>query len=180
MITMETTKVNVEIEEWKDVIGYEGRYQVSNLGRVKSFANSKERILKPGTNNKGYLYVGLWKNSKAKNFLVHRLVAMHFIPNPLNKEQVNHSDGDKRNNFVSNLEWNSFRENYNHALRNKLMPEDRHGSSRLFTDEEVRTYRRLYLKDKKEFSAKNIALYINANHKTLNQIIRGKTYKHVQ
>ncbi|WP_237662217.1 NUMOD4 domain-containing protein [Sutcliffiella horikoshii] len=168
-----------QAEEWREISGYEGRYLVSNRGRVKSLLGRKDRILKPGTNTSGYLYVSILKNKIPKNFLVHRLVALHFIPNPESKEQVNHSDGVKKNNLASNLEWNTYRENYNHALRNKLMPKERHGTTRLFTDDEVKTYRRLHQKDKKEFSIKNIAMYINANPITLQKCISRQTYKHV-
>lgn len=105
------------IEEWKDINGYEGLYQVSNLGRVKSFKGKSERILKPGLNAKGYLGVNLYKNSKPKNIRVHRLVARAFIPNQENKPEVNHIDEDKTNNTVSNLEWTTGKENNNHGTR---------------------------------------------------------------
>ena len=103
-------------EQWKDIIiekngvtyDYTGLYQVSNLGRVRSLGNDKtrkERILKPKINNKGYLQVILCKNGKVKTFLVHRLVATAFIPNPDNLPVVNHRDENPLNNCVDNLEW---------------------------------------------------------------------------
>lgn len=107
-------------EIWKDIEGYEGLYQVSNLGRVKRLKGkymSKERILKPCENNTGYLQVHLCKNSKSKFYKVHRLVALAFIQNPENKQQVNHIDETKLNNVVSNLEWVTAKENNNHGTR---------------------------------------------------------------
>lgn len=167
-----------KVEMWKDIVGYEGRYQVSNLGRVKSLIGN-EKVLKPGTNNRGYLYVVLSKDSKTKNFLVHRLVALHFIPNPGKREFVNHIDGDKTNNVESYLEWNTFRENYNHAMKNKLLHYNVR-SNRTFTDEEVRTIRRLNKKDKKEFSGSKLALYLNSNTSIIHNILNFKTYKDVR
>ena len=78
-------------EEWKDIKGYEGLYQVANLGRVKSLGNNKskrEKILKPGKCKDGYLIVRLYKNGKGKPFTVHRLVALHFIDNPNNYKEI--------------------------------------------------------------------------------------------
>lgn len=110
------------IEEWKDIEGYEGLYQVSNLGRVKRSKGKymkSERILMLFINTPGYLQVMLCKNNKCKKFTVHRLVANAFIPNPENKPQVNHIDEDKTNNKVSNLEWVTAKENVNHGTRNE-------------------------------------------------------------
>lgn len=110
------------MENWKDIQGYED-YQVSDLGNVKMTANSasrKERILKPLNHPKGYFRVGLYKNKKVKFFFIHRLVATHFIENPENKATINHINGDKSNNSIQNLEWNTYRENMNHSIENNL------------------------------------------------------------
>ena len=94
-------------EIWKDIEGYENKYQISNLGRVKALdyrRTKKEKIL-DSRNNKGYKAIALWNNSKRKVFLIHRLVANAFIPNPNKFPQINHKDENKLNNCVDNLEW---------------------------------------------------------------------------
>lgn len=107
---------NLSEEVWKDVIGYEGYYQISNLGNVKGLKRNK--IKSPTLNSWGYQVVSLTKpNTKLKNVLVHRLVAMAFINNLENKEQVNHIDGNKTNNCVYNLEWCNQSENMQHAFK---------------------------------------------------------------
>ena len=88
------------MECWKDIKGYEGLYQVSNLGRIRK----DNKIINPWMQF-GYKIVGLWKNNKCQKLRVHRLVAEAFILNPNNYTQVNHKDEDKSNNSVENLEW---------------------------------------------------------------------------
>ena len=95
-------------EIWKDIKGYEGKYMVSNLGRFKSLnyrRTGKEKILEGYPDKDGYLYVNLCKDGKGKQCMIHRLVAMAFIPNPDNLPEVNHIDENKQNNYVENLEW---------------------------------------------------------------------------
>ena len=103
-------------EEWRPVKGYEGLYEVSNMGRVKSLHYGKERILRMPDNSAGYRNVEL-ENKAPQRKLVHRLVAEAFIPNPMNLPVVNHLDGDKHNNCVSNLEWCTYRQNTLHAIK---------------------------------------------------------------
>ena len=117
-------------EIWKDVVGYEGIYQVSSLGRIKSLPKKikmrnqfteKEMILKPLKTKGGYYSIHL-ANGKGnrKRCQIHRLVAKAFLSNPNNKPQVNHIDGNKKNNCVSNLEWCTAKENNTHALKTGL------------------------------------------------------------
>lgn len=101
------------IELWKWIPGYEGLYMVSTHGRVKR--NGK--IRKQSTYKSGYMYVGLHKNGKGKNWKIHRLVALAFIPNPDNLPEVNHKDENKTNNHVSNLEWCDRTYNNNYGTR---------------------------------------------------------------
>lgn len=93
----------MENEIWKDIEGYEGLYQVSNLGRVKRVRSGRIRTQKIAKN--GYCQVNLSKNNQVNFYLVHRLVANAFIPNPNNLPQVNHKDENKTNNHIENLEW---------------------------------------------------------------------------
>lgn len=123
------------VEIWKDVEGFEGYYQVSNLGNVKSLSRiksnsriefmSKEIILKFGMIGKAYRYVCLCKNSKSKPYKASRLVAKAFIPNPENKPCVNHINGIKTDDRVENLEWNTYKENAEHAWRTGLNDKNR-------------------------------------------------------
>ena len=103
---MEYTDIELKNEKWKDIDGYDGMYQVSDLGRVRSLKYGKVRVLRFGKNHKGYLQISLYKDRKRKRFYVHRLVANAFIPNSdENKTQINHRDECKQNNRVSNLEY---------------------------------------------------------------------------
>ena len=110
-------------EEWRDIEGYEGLYQVSNLGRVRSLNCRGHKgcigILTPRLDGKGYEMVALYKEGKARNTKVHRLVAQAFIPNPNNYPQVNHKDENKTNNDVKNLEWCTNEYNHNYGTRNE-------------------------------------------------------------
>ena len=116
-------------EVWKDIEGYEGLYQISNFGRVKSFVKSRPKIKSLSNDKDGYLLCVLNKLNKKRTFKVHRLVAMSFIPNPENKSQVNHKDGNKHNNIVDNLEWVTPVENMYHARINGLRSSMYHGVS---------------------------------------------------
>lgn len=119
-----------KVDEWRDVVGYEGYYQISQLGKLRSldrsfntirhgniFINYRKGIMKTLSFNGNYLHAKLNKNGKTKMFLVHRLVAEAFIENKHNKPLVNHKDGNKLNNYAQNLEWVTAKENTQHAIK---------------------------------------------------------------
>jgi hypothetical protein len=120
---------NIEEEIWKDIQGYDGYYQVSNFGRIKSLSRDvfcgmgyyikKEKILKQLLNNNGYLKVSLYIENVGKQFLVHRLVATAFVKNIFNSEKVIHIDYVKKNNNSNNLEWATSLESNCHQMSNK-------------------------------------------------------------
>ena len=103
---------------WKDIPGYEGKYQVSNLGNVKSLnykRSGKEKLLTPYQKPNGYMTISLWNNNRGHTEYIHRLVANAFIDNPDNLPEVNHKDENKQNNSVENLEWCGSKYNMNYG-----------------------------------------------------------------
>lgn len=128
------------MEIWKDIKGYEGFYQVSNLGNVKSLkrtwfskdkkgnnkiCSNNEKILKPSDNGCGYLVVNLSKNNKYKMFTVHKLVAVAFVLNDKKLKCINHKDENKKNNNCDNLEWCTHKYNNNYGDHNKKLSESK-------------------------------------------------------
>jgi hypothetical protein len=106
-------EVTLQNEIWKDVIGYEGEYLVSNFGNV--YSNVSQKLLKPHKNIiNGYYQIPLGDRVNRKNYRLHRLVAQAFIPNPFNKKEVNHKNKDINDNSVQNLEWMNAWENQSH------------------------------------------------------------------
>lgn len=162
-------------EVWKDIKGFRGLYQVSNTGKVKSLRYNK--ILKFSINGKGYLQVQFTVNYKFTTFKVHRLVAQAFIPNPENKPEVNHKDGNKLNNNDWNLEWNTTLENNLHArktgLSKFLRGED--SSNVKLTEKEVLQIR----KSKNKKSSVELANIFNVTKENIRHILNNKTWKHI-
>ena len=107
--------MDYNIEIWKDVVGYEGLYKVSSFGNVLSV--KRGIYLNKKSKRSGHLYIGLSKNNVRKNKYVHRLVAIAFIPNPENKPEVNHINGNPKDNNLYNLEWNTRYENSIHSYK---------------------------------------------------------------
>jgi len=147
----------IQEEEWRDIPNYEGYYQASNLGRIKSLKRNivkkngviipinKTKIKNQSKDKDGYLKTSISFNFKHNCCSVHRMVAITFIPNPENKPQVNHKDksGTKWYNVIWNLEWNTASENVIHSVKNKLkiMPKGILSTSHKLTDEEVKLIR---------------------------------------
>lgn len=105
-------------EIWKDIDGYNGKYRISNLGRVISYNRNKEGVfLTPCDNNNGYQYVSLGRGVENRQY-IHRLVAQAFIPNPNNMPEINHCDENPKNNCVENLEWCTHKYNINYGSHN--------------------------------------------------------------
>jgi hypothetical protein len=111
------------MELWKTIEGYP-KYEVSSLGRIKSYQKSEPQILKGGYDKDGYHLILLYNENGRVTKKVHRLVAEAFIPNPKNSPQVNHKDGNKRNNSSGNLEWSTCEENITHAFNIGLRPKE--------------------------------------------------------
>lgn len=169
--------------EWKDITDYEGVYQISTDGQVKSLARitisqsnkgkytKKDRILIPEITSKGlgYYRVLLCKNSIITKFLIHRLVAKAFIPNPENKPQVNHRDGNKLNNNVENLEWVTASENVQHAFDTGLNVPVL--SSRYVPDNIRALVRSEYIKGSKEFGCIAVANKYGIGKQTVLNIV---------
>ena len=178
-------------EIWKDIVGYEGFYLVSNLGNVKSidryvkhnYGDLSRRIQKGITikltiNSDKYYCVTLGKNGKHKTFTVHRLVAIAFLENTLNNNIINHKDGIKTNNHYTNLEWCTTQQNTQHATENNLIPfGENHGMSKL-TDMQVLEIREKY-KPKGVYSSYRLAVEYNVSRVLINQVVRRKIWKRV-
>lgn len=176
------------MEIWRDIKGYED-YQVSNLGRVRSLERvilrsdgttekRKSRVLKTSQKSNLYDATVLYKNKKHKSFLVHRLVAITFIPNPNNLPQVNHINGIKKDNRVENLEWCTHQENITHSIRTGL--KNTNGSKNcnaLLTEKEVLEIRDKYIPFK--YSCRMLAEEYNVKTSTINKIVCNLAWKHI-
>lgn len=177
------------IEIWKDIVGFEDFYQISNLGRGKSLCRSvyhsernkpiivQTKILKQGTDTDGYLHFGLSIGGKVKTYKAHRLVGIAFIPNPENKHGINHKKGDKKDNRFFMLEWNTIGENTKHAYDIGLQKGKKgsdHNISKL-TEKEVLEIRQLlgYL-----FQS-DIAKLFNVSTATVSMIINRISWTHI-
>lgn len=165
------------MEVWKDVKGYEGHYQVSNLGRVKSLKNNRELIMTNVNSTFGYLRVKLSKDGKMKGFPVHRLVGLNFLDLINGKNEINHIDGDKKNNCLTNLEWCNRSENMRHADKTglRVMLKGKRNPKAKLTDEQIRLIRY----ERKGIQQKDIAKEFNIKQQTISKIINYKLWSHI-
>lgn len=170
------------IEVWKTIPGFEGRYEVSDKGRIRSYSNGrwgnqhKSRILKLKVNTSGYLCVNLYGGVECTCKMVHRLVAEAFIPNPENKPQVNHINGNKRNNKVENLEWVTASENQYHAVRTGLhKPSQKQKEAVIARCSIPVVVFDMHMNELGRFgSAKEAAMATGADHSSIIKCCRGK------
>lgn len=159
-------------EQWKDIDDYED-YQISSSGNVISTKRGNRRQLVPFLNTKGYLFVNLCKNGKKKNFFIHRLVARAFLPNPENKTDVNHLDGNPLNNHLENLEWATRKENMQHAYAIGLAHQ---GSDR--SDAKLNNSQVIFIRENLySLSCDELAKKFNVSKSAIIKIQLGKTYK---
>lgn len=184
----------VDAEEWRAIPGYEKLYEVSNHGRVRSSCSRKGSrkglILKPKVAKTGYLHIGL-KNGGARTHLVHRLVAAAFIELPAVKMPVNHKDGNKANNRISNLEYVTAKENQQHASANNLLamgdrniarknPHIRRGENskhNILTTADALEAMRLMSEGSR---VSDIARMFNVSYWTISKIKHGRNWKHLR
>jgi hypothetical protein len=171
-------------EIWIDIKNYEGIYQISNFGNVKSIMRigkhnkgrkwqiRKERTLKNRNDGRGYYSVILYKGNTKISYRIHRLVAKAFIPNINNRPEINHKDGNKQNNNVDNLEWCTRKENTSHARQNGLYPKN---ARRLFNKNTVENIKSMI---KQGFLNRYIADKLNTNIQNIRNIRIGHTYKY--
>lgn len=170
---------NTEVFGWEAVKGFEAYYQVSPLGFVYSIRN--KRLISPYIRpSDGYIQIEFNVNGVASKHLVHRLVAEAYIPNPDNLPCVNHKDGNKWNNQVSNLEWCTYSENMEHASKNNLLKTKgvNNPASKL-TEETVRYIKSVYRKGDREFGSSALGKRFGVDHKVIWSIVNGKTWREV-
>jgi DNA-binding transcriptional regulator YiaG len=166
-----------EVKEiWMEIRGYEGLYEVSNLGRVRKIYTSPSgevdcRILSQAYSTQRYLQCSLSKRGVKKSHRIHRLVAENFIPNPKNKAQVNHIDGNKDNNYVNNLEWCTQHENMRHANKNWLI-----NKVRVLDEDAVREIR----ENKNNLKQRELAEIYGVSAPQIHRVIHYKKWAHVK
>ena len=168
------------LEIWKPIEQLNGRYEISNQGRIRGVWSGK--ILKLFKSNAGYLQARVYKgNNKNVTVYVHRLVAMAFVPNTDNKRDVNHIDGNKSNNSVINLEWVTPKENVNHAQRMGLMnfKGENHPNAKL-SEEDAKEIKRIYKRRSKEFGMGALSKKYGVNKTAIYSILHEKTWKHLE
>ena len=168
-------------EIWKWIKGYEGDYQASTFGRVRSFLRGKFKILKPTISPRGYLGICLYKkDGTRKTFRLNRIIAETFIQNPESKPEVHHLDNDKSNNAVWNLQWVTGEENREHAHKDGCYLKGEKNPSAKLTEDDVRFIREHYKANDPEFGNIALAEKFKVSDVTITNIVTFKTWKHVK
>lgn len=166
-------------ETWKPISDYEGLYEISNYGRVKTLFKGVSKIRKQVFSNPGYFGLVLYKNNFPQSARIHVLVAQAFVPNPENKPVVNHKDANRRNNQVSNLEWVTQLENKKHAYDKGLYKIGCEHWKSKFTEEQIRYIRENCIPGDLEFGISALARKFGVNIATISEMYHGHTYKNV-
>lgn len=168
---------NTDVFGWEAVKGYNGNYLISKQGDVYSVRNNK--LIKPFV-SAAYKQVELNLNGKATKHLIHRLVAQAYIPNPNNFPCVNHKDGNKLNNDVSNLEWCNYSNNMRHASNTGLLhTKGSNNPASKLTEEDVKYIRSVYKKGDKEFGLCSLGRKFGVDHKTIWCVVNEVTWRDV-
>jgi|GEM_PF-1593221 len=181
------TEINFDVEVWKDVPGYEGLYQVSSLGKFRSYDSlkiafgkgyytQKGRILKQSKEKNGYLRIALFKDLVNIKYRAHRIVAEVFVPNPEHKDQVNHINGIKTDNRAVNVEWVTASENQIHAVTTGLRPIGEDIYCAKVTENQVLIFREEYASG---LSVPEIFRKHNVSRHLVNRIVKNKSWKHL-
>ena len=164
-------------EIWKDVVGFEGIYQVSNLGKVKSLKFGKEKYLSITKSSIGYLNTKLQLNKKNKSFLVHRLVAETFIKNEFNKPCVNHINGIKTDNRIENLDWCTHKENTEHSLKNDLRKTGCNHKQSKLSLKDIEYIRKNYKYRDEKNGGYKLAEMFGVSRNCISNVVKNKTYR---
>lgn len=173
------------VEKWKDVIGYEGLYQISNMGQIKSFHRRwrkySSKILNPSLKN-GYPFMCLFKNNKKNPCYIHRLILETFHgPCPMGQECL-HKDGNRQNNILDNLEWGTRLQNILDSINHgtwrhpPILCGIKHGRAKL-TNQDVSRIRQIYTTGK--LTQVQLAKQFNVTHYTISDIVNRRTWKHI-